>query len=283
MTSSARYADAIDLFDRAYSLQVDTLLISALQVKFDVQRSLAAKTPNSAKIEIANLSEATRKRLQGMRNVFVSLEAGYAQGKSLIFRGDLREVWSARDGTEWITTVTSGDGEKARKKKRLNQSFPAGTPVSALISACAKALGVGIGNAAKKGGAAQLFRASPPKRLGGAAFTGDALAQLDRVCRSCGIEWSIQDNQLQLLERGKALQEQGPKLSALSGMVGSPEVGKSGLVRVRTVMVPNLQPGRKVELDSLLVKGIYRIETAHFIGDFEGADWGAELELKPAQ
>jgi len=282
MSASARYADAIDLFDRAYSLQVDTLLVTGLQVKFDVKRSLAPKTPNSARIEIANLSETTRKRIQGMRNVFVSLQAGYVQGKSLIFRGDLAEAWSARDGTEWITTVESGDGEKHRKKKRLNKTFPAGTPVAKLLSECAHALGVGLGNADKQSAAAQLFAASPSKRLGGAAVTGDALAQLDRICRTCGLEWSIQDNQLQLLERGKPLQEQGPKLGPASGMVGSPEVGKSGLVRVRTLMVPNLQPGRKVELDSLLVKGIYRIETAHFVGDFEGAEWGAELELKPA-
>ncbi len=279
--TAVNYANAIDLFDRAYRLQVDTLVVTGLQVKFTVKRSLAVKTPNSAHIEIANLSETTRKRLQGMRDVFVTLEAGYARGTSVIFRGDLSEVWSSREGTEWMTTVESGDGLKSRKQKRLNKSYPAGTPISKLLGECARALGVGLGNVDKQGPLAELFNAEPPKRMGGGAITGDAVAQLDRVCRSCGLEWSIQDNQLQVLALDSSLQEMGPNLSDASGMIGSPEVGKNGITRVRTLMVPNLQPGRKIELDSLLVQGIFRIETAHYIGDFEGSEWGAELELLP--
>ena len=280
MTNAAHYADAVDLFDRAYRLQVDTLVLTEQQVRFQVKRSLSPKTPNSARLEIINLADSTRRRLQGMRDVFVSLDAGYAQGTSLIFRGDLSAAWSSREGTEWVTTVESGTAERARAKKRLNQTFPAGTPIAKLLGECARAMGVGLGNVDKRGAVAQLFDAQPPKRLGGGAVSGDAVAQLDRICRSCGLEWSIQDNQLQLLERGAALQEQGPRLSASTGMVGSPEIGKGGIVRLRTLMVPNLQPGRRVELDSALVQGIFRIETAAYVGDYEGQDWGAELELK---
>jgi hypothetical protein len=279
-TSTTSYGDAVDLFDRAYKLQVEDLGISQLQVSFEVRRSLSAKVPNCAEVKVHNLSAEHRKKLQGMRDVFVSLEAGYAMGSSLIFRGDLREAWSSREGTDWITTISSADGERARKKKRIHKSFPAGTGVGSVITACAKALGVGLGNVTKQAAGARLWNVTPSSFHTGYVASGDALSQLDRVCKSCGIEWSIQDNQLQLLERGRPLQELGILLGPDSGLVDSPELGKGGVVRCRTLMIPGLYPGRRVQLKAEQVQGIYRIETTHHRGDFEGQEWGAELELK---
>lgn len=279
MTQS--YADAIDLFDRAYTLQVEDLLISEVNIEFEVKRSLSAKVANSAEFKVFNLSDANRKKLQGMLGVFVSLEAGYQQGQSLIFRGELREAWSVRDRNEWITTISSETAGKARKRKRINKSFPAGTSVATILTSCAKALGVGLGNVDKKAAAAQLWNVKPASFSTGYVASGDALSQLDRVCRSCGLEWSIQDNQLQLLERGRALQEAGIILSKSSGLIGSPELGKGGVVRCDTTMIPGLYPGRRIELASHHVSGVYRIETTHHRGAFLGRDqWGCQLELK---
>lgn len=278
MTQS--YADAIDLFDQAYTLQVETLKISALHIEFEVKRSLSAKVANSAEIKIFNLSEDSRKKLQGMRDVFVSLEAGYAQGQSLIYRGELREAWSTKDGDNWITVISSAEAAKKRKKKRINKSFPAGTSVSAIIVACAKALQVGLGNVEKKAAGARPWDGQSASFATGYVASGDAVSQLDRVCRSCGIEWSIQDNQLQLLDRGAALQEKGILLTPQSGLLESPELGKGNVVRCRAAMIPGLYPGRRVELRSRHVSGVYRIETTHHKGVYETNDWGGELELK---
>lgn len=278
MTQS--YADSIDLFDQAYTLQVETLQISQLHIEFEVKRSLTAKVANSAEIKIYNLSQDTRKKLQGMRDVFVSLEAGYAQGQSLIYRGDLREAWSLKDGNDWITVLSSADSAKKRKKKRINKSFSAGTSVGAIIVACAKALQVGLGNSEKKAAGAKLWDGQSASFTTGYVASGDAVSQLDRVCRSCGIEWSIQDGQLQLLDRGRALQEKGILLTAKSGLLDSPELGKGNVVRCRAAMIPGLYPGRRVEVQSRHVNGVYRIETTHHKGTYETSDWGAELELK---
>jgi hypothetical protein len=274
------FADVVDLFDRRYELQVEDLLITSMQVKFEVKRSLSAKTANSSEVTVYNLGEDTRRRLHAMRSVFVSLSAGYAQGTSLIHRGDIREAWSSRDGNDWVTTISSDDGAAARKKQRINKSFPAGTSVQTVILECARALQVGLGNAQQKAATAKLWNTSPASFSTGYVASGDALSQLDRVCRSCGLEWSIQDNQLQLLDRGRPLLEDGILLSARSGLVDSPELGKGGVVRCRTLMVPGLYPGRRVKLQSRYVQGVFRIETTHHRGDFEGDEWGCELELK---
>jgi phosphate/sulfate permease len=279
--ATRNYSDSINLYDRRYKLQVDTLVVTELQIAFEVKRSLSAKTANAAEIKLTNLSGETRKRLQGMRDVFISLEAGYVEGTSVVFRGLLHEAFSAREGDEWVTTVSSQDAAKERKTKRIQKSFPAGTKVGDIIVACAKALEVGLGNVQNAAGSAELVGVTPSTTQTGYVASGDALSALDRVCRSCGIEWSIQDNQLQLLQLGQPTGEQGIVLSPESGLIGSPELGKGGVVRCRTLMIPNLLPGRRVELRTRHVTGVYRVETTQHKGDFASVDnWGIELELK---
>jgi hypothetical protein len=281
MAQQNAYSDSINLYDRSYKLQVDTLVVSGLQVQFEVKRSLSAKTANSAEIKVANLAAETRKRLQGMHDVFVSLEAGYSDGMSVIFRGELHEAFSSREGSEWITTISSADAAKPRKQKRIQKSFPANTSVTDIIKACARALEVGLGNSDAAASSAAYWNVTPSTAHTGYVASGDALSQLDRVCRSCGLEWSIQDNQLQILPRGQPIAEQGIILSPSSGLIGSPELGKGGMVRCRTLMIPNLLPGRRVEMQSIHVQGIYRVETTSHKGDYESNDeWGIELELK---
>jgi len=73
-------------------------------------------------------------------------DAGFAGGGSLplLFGGDLREVQSYREGPDWVTTLSSGDGDVA-KKKRVNKSFGPGTPLKFAIEQVASELGLGLG------------------------------------------------------------------------------------------------------------------------------------------
>ena len=49
-----------------------------------------------------------------------------------------------------------------------------------------------------------------------------AAEQLTELCRSAGLEWSVQSGVLQLLPRGRALQRSAVVLSSDTGLVGSP-------------------------------------------------------------
>lgn len=274
------YANSVDLFDRRYTLTVETTRYTDLEITFDIKRSLSAKVANSAEIVITNLSEASRKALHADTAVFVSLEAGYAGGTSLIYRGEIREAWSAREGVDWHTTISSTDGALKRKQKRIQRSFAAGASVRDVIIACAEALQINMGNVEKAAVTAALYNVQPQVFTTGYVASGDALSQLDRICRSCGLEWSVQDNTLQLLPRGKASTDIGLVLSGSSGLIDSPELGRGGLVKCKCKMLPGLYPGRRCELRSRYVQGLYRIETVHLRGDYRGSDWGGELELR---
>lgn len=267
------------LFGRKLIVQVHDLKVSALACSFTIVKSLAAKTPNTAEVHIRNLNPDHRKALQEMDKVFVSVEAGYDDGTELIFRGDLRDIVSVKDGTDWITTITSDSGRRARKK-RILKSFAPGATVSDVLNAAAKAMDVKLGNTALKTVAAKIKGTSSDKFFNGYALAGAIDFELDRLTRSVGLEWSIQDDQLQFLDKGQPLKAQGAKLMPGTGLVGSPEKGTKGFVEVRALMIPELVPGRRCEVQSKHVRGVFRIETAKYTGNSHDKDWYVDMQLK---
>lgn len=267
------------LFGRKIIVQVHNLKVSALTVSFDIVKSLAAKTPNTAEIRIHNLNPDHRKQLQELEKVYVSVEAGYEEGTELIFRGDLRDVVSAKEGTDWITTITSDSGRRARKR-RILKSFAPGASVSDVLTAAAKAMDVRLGNTALKTVAAKIKGTQSDKFFNGYALAGAIDSELDRLTRSVGLEWSIQDEELQFLDKGQALKSQGVKLTDKTGLVGSPEKGNKGVVDARALMIPELVPGRRVEVEAEHVKGVFRIETAKYRGGTHDKDWYVDLQLR---
>jgi len=275
----AGYTDFIDLFDRRYRLQVLDRAITDLNVRFTVKRSLSSKVANSCEIDVYNLNADSRGALQGQRDVYVSLDAGYAAGSSTIFRGDLAEAWSTRDGTEWITTITSNDGGTARKTKRIQKTYPAGANIPAMLESIANELGLGLGNLGAVAASAAFLSTGMRTAPAGYTASGSALEQLERLARACGLTFSVQDGQLQFLGFNAASVDAPILLSPATGLVDSPEMGKDKTVKAKALMIPGLWPGRRVELKSRHVSGLYRIDTTTHKGEFDGTDWGAELEL----
>lgn len=96
------------------------------------------------------------------------------------------------------------------------------------------------------------------------------------LCRSAGLEWSIQDGCLQLLNIGEALStNEAIQLDSSTGLIGSPSVDSQGVLEFTTLLIPGIAPGVLVDMDSLFVKGGYRIEKVRYQGETVGQDWYA--------
>ena len=288
-----------ELFGRACKLTVSTLDLTAFnttfRVKFHVEKTLKPE-PNKALIEVYNLSAEHRADLAELApgkksskpkkgqtstpligRVPVRLEVGYGEQTDLIYLGDLRTVDTEIVDADWVTAISSGDGERAFRTARINQSVGPKTPLRQTMSAVLKTLGLGEGNLAKvvqalQGGAVTLAR--------GAVLSGPTARVLTDLCRSADLEWSIQDGAPQFVNLNKALQEKAIVLSAETGMIGSPSVDGQGLLKCKCLIIPGLRCGRIVVVDGLTVKGQYRIEKITYEGDTEGQEWYAELEGK---
>jgi len=270
------------LFGKRARVQVDTILLDGLDLTFEITKSLSPKTPNKAELRVWNLNADHRKHLQELERVYVSVEAGYESGTSLLFRGDLRDVVSGRQGSDWVTSITSDSGRRARKQ-RLVRSFAPGSTVGNVLHTAASAMGVRLGNSAQRVVNAKIAGTQATKFFNGYALAGAIDEELDRLARSCNLEWSIQDDELQFLDYGAPLAQLAVRLTRDTGLIGSPEPGNKGICEVRCLIIPDLYPGRRVQVDAEHVQGMFRVETTKHTGSTFANDWYVDMQLKSEQ
>ena len=92
-----------------------------------------------------------------------------------------------------------------------------------------------------------------------------------------------------LQRQGEPLQTREIVLSASSGLTGAPTWdergrrtnGRRGRAQVQCLIMPGLDPGRRVRVESDTVTGDFEIRKVGLAGDTRGNDWFADLELRP--
>lgn len=274
------------LFDRRVTVTVDTLQFSGLDVAFKVEKDLKAK-PNTCELSIWNLTPdhqaqleqlAPKDKKQATKGIPCQIDAGYKDAASLIWLGDLRTADTVREGPDWITHLSSGDGEKAWQNAKLHVSYGPKTSLETALRAMARALGVGEGNLSKV--VKQLKQAGSAIFPAGTVISGPVSRELTAFARSADLEVSIQDGALQFLDRGKALAGTALLLNSETGLIGSPTVDNEGILTARMLMIPDVRPGGLVTIDAARVKGTYRIEKAVWSGDTASTDWYIEINAK---
>lgn len=264
------------LFDRQCTLSVDDQTFEGFRVSFKVKKGLA-KEPNTAEILISNLAEATRSKLQ-KKGARVILQAGYKDNTQVIFIGDLRSGTQVRQGATWISKLECGDGEEKFRRARISESFAAGVKAKDVIKRVAKTLVTDTGNLDDAVASVQgEFSA------GYSAF-GSSQRELDKLLRSQGLSYSIQDGRLQVLAPDASTQDSAIDLGPATGLIGSPEFAsptekkKAGHVKLKSLLQGRFKPGVKVNLDSAALKGLVRLVRVEHSGDTAGGDWFSDLE-----
>jgi hypothetical protein len=249
--------------------------LSGLDIKYSVRRTLTPH-PNVAQIEVYNLTDDTRKSISGEQNLEVSLAAGYQGQMEQIFFSDARAAWTERQGPDWITHIEAGDGDKAMKA-RTRAGLGGRISVQTALNAIVKALGVGQGNV---GQLIAALGANGFTTISGSAITGSAARCLTDFTRSAGLEWSIQNGNLQIMTLGQATRTQAIVCSVDTGMVNSPTVDSHGLLSVTMLITPGLVPGGIINVKSLFYKGYYRITRCHWEGEVRGQNWYCHMEAE---
>jgi hypothetical protein len=269
------------LFDRRATVVVDGVRVEGLRIAFRVSKSLG-KEPNTMDLTVTNLSASTRASIARTLAPVV-LSAGYADSEAVIFRGDARTVIHTHEGVDWNTRVQCGDGERAYAFARMSESFAPGTSIVDVVRKCAAALGLNVGNLPDML-ARGSFRGDLTQYAHGYTSHGRASAELDKVLRSAGFEWSIQDGALQVLKGTAPVQGDAVLLSPDSGMIGSPDHGTPAVkggkppIKVRSLLQPTIRCGGVVEVRSAGVQGQYRVAKVEHTGDTHGAEWYTTIE-----
>lgn len=264
---------------RFFSALPDGIVISGMQIQATIEKTLD-QSPNKADVKLINLSPRTRAELQ-RDGVIVTLDAGHDGVARRLIGGDLTFGHSYREGTEWITDLTIGDGARAYAHARVKpRAYKAGTTVITVLREAAASMNLTL---------PRNVEISPELQTqfaGGWALNGRTRDELTRLLAPFGYTWSIQGGRLQILRDEEVRADIARVISEETGMIGSPIYGKPAKPgeppkrSVRSLLYPELNPGAKVSIDSRQLEGIFKIEKVKHTLDFEGQDWTTEAEVK---
>ena len=277
-------------FFRAYRVTVGTVQIDALggvgvggmRVAFSVERD-HKRTANNCELAIWNLSKGSAQALAKLDVVPVQIEAGYADDTGVIFLGDLRSARTKRDGPDTVTRVSAGDGESKLRTARINRTFARGTPVGDVLGQLGRALGVNPGNLTQFQGARLANGLTTLQRA--LTISGAVSDELERLTRSCGLDWSVQNGVLQLRDAGVGPvgTERGPLLRPDTGLLGEVETEratetKDGVVKGQTIvsgrclMRADLVPGKSLRVEAEAFTGNLVCRSTTHSGDSHSSD-----------
>lgn len=237
------------------------------------------------------------------QGVTVSIEAGYINNRSLIFVGDLSEVGGHREVSDRRITISGQDGGRSVREGVINTTFAKGTPLATIFQQCANAMGVGLGNVSNFTATASVpgIGTVIPAQL---VLSGSAFDALTRLTKSMGLTFSIQGGALQILRKGKPLDSDAIRIASDTGLVGSPEASidstvslgnpqqfaagakqkvakppkpkDPGILKLTTLMIPGLTPGRKISLESDQYTGGYVATECRYRGQSWSNTWHIE-------
>lgn len=303
------------LFDRVASLVIGKegqkgKELTGLRFAFSIQKG-SSKSPNKCTLRVWNAAPETRRQIEAIGNVLI-LKAGYKNdlGVVQIFAGDVTRALTLREGPDWITEIEMQDGLSEFRDTKAALSFAKGVAAPTVLRDLAGRFGLPV----------RTLPAGVESRQypSGFAFAGRLRDAMDKACNYLGLEWSIQNREIQIVKKGGVFQKRAIVVSSESGMLGSPALesktmtekaaAKEGVTsrqpgvrvttqrdndgemkqvlqvngyKVRSLLQPTLEPGGYVQVKSKGIDGLFfRIEELTHSGDTHGSNWETEMVLR---
>lgn len=265
------------------------LTTSDLRIRFNVSSDFNPE-PNRGTIEIFNLSRMSRDSIN--KTDLLTLSAGYVGhivgplGPVLlpeIFKGNITFIDQIISKPDISTKIVSGDGEVAYNTARLDFQKVSNVSVVDLADKIEEVLqGVSI-DLSGSSVSSMIDRITSTLFDDGTSQNGICVSKkmadvLSSMLDKMGIDWSFQKNTLKLKAKFQDTGEPPIELSASTGLIGSPSKREGGGIKFTSLLIPELTPGRKVEIVSDTVDGGFIMSRVDFTGDTHGPEWTAQVE-----
>lgn len=265
------------VWSRLYQIRIGDLDITGLRASFVVKRTTKA-TPNTCSLELWNPSPQTIKEICSPKTKLpIAINAGYEDGTSLIYLGEVRNGIPSRDGADVVVSMSTGDGEKEIQTARLTVPVGPKTPANVVLPNIVKSLGLKMGNTAAA--AAKLAKNQPVLYPVATVLDGNAWQALQDFCDAAELECSVQDGAVQILPKGDPLDERPYIISENTGLQGTPAVDYDGSISFTCAMLPGIRPAIRVQLETEFVSGLYRLDECTYTGDTWGDDWKIDCTI----
>ena len=287
------------LFNRKYDLTIippdstEGKVIKGLRIVFKVTKSIIS-TPNLCEITLYGINDNTA-ALLGKKYTNIILNAGYESKVRLIYKGQIKNTFINKSGTEHTATIYCGDGEAAWESAIFNKTIASNVTIKSAIKDIVSTFSSVAQEASKviEGDTSALD--SITDRLEPQTLIGSSKDILDKMAKDYGFEWSIQDSEVVILNEEQTLADtQAILIRADTGMIGSPTVTEIG-ADVVTLLNPDALPNKLIKIESASqdvaiqnaalrpirrtkAEGLYKILEVVFSGDSRGDMWQSEIK-----
>lgn len=291
--------------------------VDGLRIKFKVEKTNEGN-PNKCEIIIYNLSDKTISLLQ-TKLTKVILYAGYqssfpkntphtiASNPEVgqqniqtdttiepIFKGDITKTVNkkskkekkdpystkeSKEGADTLTHIELHDGDNAFRNSRFSKGYPPGTSNKVIFQDIAAQAGVPV---ASLDGIPDFIYAN------GITFQGLIRDHLFKLCDKNNLDWSFQEETLQVVPKESTTKDQPVLLNSTSGLIGIPMRTSRGC-EFRALLQGGFKIGRKVTINeqkftvgglakSTPANGNYKIVKVIHNGDNWAGDFFSECE-----
>jgi len=289
--------------DRIYSLKIgtdeDAIEVDQLNIRFEVLKtSDNERRKNSAWVEIFNLSDSRRKKLQHA-HIGISLDVGYVDtGLKSLFTGqafsvDNKELRGFRDKKQDVDIITRVDVDELFEElntKNMSSFSPAGSKLRDVISTIAKSI-EGITKEDLSGSTIDKVL------IDGYQMVGSPRSNLDRLSKTYNLQWQIDMGTLYVMDAGTsftASNEEAYIIAQDTGLIGSPEYinesakrnqrvvenktkneikEKPNGIEIKCLLNPSIVAGSTIKLEFEELTGFYIVDEVRHAGEFRGQDW----------
>ena len=275
------------LFNRAVSFSFGRRgflgrTIEDLRIDFKIKKDSESKA-NEGTVEIYNLSAETRDLLQS-QGLKYELRAGYFGLNEIpligvISTGDVVDAVTRRSGPDFITEIKISEGGEALDKS-LDKSFAENVSTKTIIGAMVSSLGLAKG---------VIVGVKDEILKSGYSATGKIKDRLDELFKKQGLEWSIQNGEVQAYPIGKSTNETAVLLDSETGLLkayrekaklaGSSE--RVDRLIFEALINPEIRVGRKVKISSYTEKidGVFTVRKLTYNGSNRGGNFTVTGEV----
>lgn len=236
-------------FGRNYELKIEkkdgSVLFITLPftIQFDITRNTLSSN-NVCQIRIFNLSAKNRSFINHNSTNYgdykqIELRAGYGENMPRIFKGNITQAWSGREGTNFITQIESFAAGYGFVTGVTNTQYPAGTPRKAIITDLTGSL-----PKIERG----VIGSYPGVLTRGLTLSGNTAAILTE---QTGGGFYVDDGKANALGTDEYIESSGlTVINSESGLLGTPMVEQTK-ARVDMIFEPQLNVGHKIRLESI--------------------------------
>lgn len=259
----------------------------SLRITFSVAHGYG-DSPTYAEISVYGLKPGNEAKIFDKYRM-VTLQAGYRELYGRIFHGQIVNIQRERSGpggVERCIKLFCRSGAQALDESFVNITLGPNTPYTEIIRACAAKFGKPV---IFLGDFSHL-----PKCLRGYILNGSTKAALNKLAKSFRFDWYITEEHVMIAKEGAVQGGETFKISARSGMIGSPAVTDIS-VNTRMVLNAAIQVGRVIRIESeaprfefsgaywnevprSIGEGVYRVVRYTHIGDSHGDQWETQIE-----